>query len=207
MFSNSDNVTVSSVSTSETSVSESVEVVAETICRRLQPLWNQYNHEGLEVRYTTGQILNEKLGTPDNRQKRGAAIVAQVAKTMNLAVSEISRMRALAGHFDSFEAFQEAHPDCTSWCDVRRLLPTLRTTEKKAPKPAKKPSRKSQPQQRVFVRTLAMFQRKLGRVALSFKPDQTEEVVNAIRNVLGILSQAGVTYEIVSRPQVSGQAA
>jgi hypothetical protein len=200
---------VSEQTVTATSVTESVEVVAETICRQLQPLWNKYNREGLEVRYTSGQILNQELGTPDKRQKKGAAVINQVAKTMKLPVSDISRMRSFASHFESFEAFQAAHADCTTWGEVRRLLPSLRSSDKpEATQKKSKAKRRIQPQQRVFVRHLAAMQRKLSRVAGSFKPDQLEAVVNAMKNVLHVLSQAGVEYKIIRhKMQITAQAA
>lgn len=208
MLQMTDVLTVDATVVSDASVTESV-AIAEQLCRRIQPLWDNHNREGLRVRFETGEILNEQLGDPNARQKRGPGIVSRVAKTLRIAESDISRMRRFAFQFQSFEMFRQAHPACTTWCEVRYLLPGLRRPDstKSAVRRKKTANRHHRLQQRIFIRHLASMKGKLARVAGDLKPDQLEEVVDAMRNLLSVLSQTGTTYDIVRRVQVSGQAA
>jgi Txe/YoeB family toxin of Txe-Axe toxin-antitoxin module len=91
----------------------------------LVELWGSHQRADLEVRHRTGQMLNKKFDDPTKRQKRGAAVLKQASERLNIAVSELSRMRNFAHHFPSLDEFVQRH-GAKTWTEVKDLLPALK---------------------------------------------------------------------------------
>jgi len=109
---------------------------------QLAELWASHRRVGLEARIRTGKLLNEHLGDPTTRQKRGMGVLKQAADRLKIAVSELSRMRHFAHRFESLDNFAQQHGSKT-WTDVKALLtkreankpePTSKTKDRKEAK-------------------------------------------------------------------------
>jgi len=88
--------------------------------------WGNARDNDLEVRHRTGQLLNERYGKPDKRQKRGPGVLLAVVQQLGVAQSELSRMRRFAFHFTSAADMKGKHPDVVTWTAVKTLLTTLK---------------------------------------------------------------------------------
>jgi len=98
----------------------------------LVKLWRRHEERGLELRWTTGQRLNVRLGLPTTRLAHGEEVLKKVAEQLQIAESELSRMRWFAHRFESVTTFREAHPEVRSWSKVKELLPSLMPTARGA---------------------------------------------------------------------------
>jgi len=76
----------------------------------LVPEWNSHHENDLEVRYKTGTLLNQHLGNPATRNKRGAEVVKNAAERLGTTKSDISRVRWLAHLFSSVLDLREKYP-------------------------------------------------------------------------------------------------
>jgi len=88
--------------------------------------WQKSTDTDLEIRHQTGALLNDRYGKPGKRLKRGQEILREVAEQLQVAQSELSRMRRLAFHFESVEDLKKKHPEVTNWTAVKCLLPKLK---------------------------------------------------------------------------------
>jgi len=80
----------------------------------------------LEVKYKTGTLLNQHLGDPATRNKRGAEVVKNAAGRLGITKSEISRTRWFAHLFSSVEDLKGRYSEVKSWAGVKDLLPGLK---------------------------------------------------------------------------------
>lgn len=88
--------------------------------------WRSARDNDLEIRHLTGALLNKRYGDPDKRLARGREIMVDVAGQLQVAQSELSRMRRFAYHFESVEDLKSQHQDVASWTEVKGLLPKLK---------------------------------------------------------------------------------
>src|SRR3954454_14997824 len=103
-------------------------ITREEFLRRLGQLaekWQARHGAGLEIRHETGKLLNERFGPPTAKQKRGEGVLKEVVERLQVAESELSRMRRFAFHFESVKAQKEKYPEATTWTAVKDLLPRL----------------------------------------------------------------------------------
>ncbi len=99
--------------------------------KRLGDRWRNHHSQDLRLRYETGKILNDRIGPPTERLPRGEGVMRMLAEEANLDESALNRMRWFAYRFTSFEAFQTAHADRSSWNSVCLLLVELSQGERK----------------------------------------------------------------------------
>jgi hypothetical protein len=95
---------------------------------RLVEIWRPHQKRGLEVRLETGRLLNDRLGLPTGRQPYGQQILKTVAQKLDIAASDLHRMRWFAFSFESVEDFQRKHPEVMTWSKVKDLLAKHPTT-------------------------------------------------------------------------------
>jgi len=100
-------------------------VTASWLSNQLVKLWRHHRERGLEVRRATGERLNARLGLPTERLAHGRQVLKKVAEKLQIAESDLSRMRWFAHLFGSVKTFQEQHPEVISWAKVKELLPSL----------------------------------------------------------------------------------
>lgn len=104
----------------------------DALIESLRGLWVPHRRKDLEVRHEMGKLLNDRLGPPRLRQAYGQAVIDRVSKELDLDKTDISRMRRFAGKFKNFEAFQQKHPETTSWTRVRVLISKPRDLQRVA---------------------------------------------------------------------------
>ena len=108
-------------------------------------LWESENKRSLDVRLETGARLNDRLGSPTERQSRGQGVLRQIAKALDQSYSELSRMRWLAylmstkGEESCWAGVPEGR---RTWTKFKKILPVLKghkpKTEKKGSASGKK---------------------------------------------------------------------
>lgn len=89
--------------------------------------WQNARDTDLEIRHQTGALLNQRYGNPDTRLQRGREIMLKVAEQLQVAQSELSRMRRFSFHFTSAADVKRDHPEVTNWTAVKGLLTTLKS--------------------------------------------------------------------------------
>jgi hypothetical protein len=92
---------------------------------QLEKLWWPNRMDGLNVRWKMGSLLNEHLGPPTVRQAHGKRILKHAAERLQIAESDLSRMRWFAVLFPSVEDWQAKYPEARSWTKVKKLLPKV----------------------------------------------------------------------------------
>jgi len=107
-------------------------LTVEEFTKRLGDLvksWKSHHDEGLEIRHKTGKLFNDHFGNPTERLSRGKGILKGAAKQLQLAESEISRMRRFAHHFESIQDLKSRYPNAQNWTAVKALLPKLKSKD------------------------------------------------------------------------------
>lgn len=97
--------------------------------RKLESLVQEYyslDRSDLEVKYKTGTLLNQHLGDPATRAKRGAEVVKNAAERLGTTKSDISRVRWFAYLFSSIQDLGDKYPKAKSWTAVKGILPEAR---------------------------------------------------------------------------------
>jgi hypothetical protein len=136
---------------------------------RLVSLWRANAERDLGTRHQTGRLLNERLGSPDKRQPHARRVLKLVAEELEVAESDLNRMRWFA-HLVDATAFRQDHPQIVSWTKFKDGLPDLKAEYGfGARKPAANPSR---PAFGGFARSLANLTSKL--IGLDSRPDDAE---------------------------------
>lgn len=92
---------------------------------QLAELWRSHLERGLEVRWQTGVLLNRRLGPPTERLTHGKQVLKRVGEELQIAESDLNRMRWFALLFEFVKDLQAKHPKVRSWTKVKELLPTL----------------------------------------------------------------------------------
>jgi len=87
--------------------------------------WNTAREADLALRHKTGELLNRKFGSPEQRQKRRDGGLGEAAKKLGITTGELSRLRWFAARFESIQDFRRQHPDVKTWSAVRELLASL----------------------------------------------------------------------------------
>jgi hypothetical protein len=136
---------------------------------RLVNLWRSNAERDLGTRHQMGRLLNERLGSPDKRQPHARRVLKLVAGELEVAESDLNRMRWFA-HLADATAFRQDHPEIVSWTRFKDGLPDLKAEYGfGARKPAANPSR---PAFGGFARSLANLTSKL--IGLDSRPDDAE---------------------------------
>ncbi len=136
---------------------------------RLVILWRSNAERDLGTRYQTGRLLNERLGSPDKRQPHARRVLKKVAEELEIAESDLNRMRWYA-HLVDATALRQDHPEIDSWTRFKEELPDLKAEYGfGARKPAMNPSR---PAFGGFAKSLANLTSKL--IGLDSRPDDAE---------------------------------
>jgi len=91
----------------------------EKLLKDLQDLWQDHQKVDLKVRYETGRLLNERLGSPEKRQPYGQQVVKLAAEKCGLVQSDLSRMRRFAA---SYKSFDEASQAVRNWTQFKESL-------------------------------------------------------------------------------------
>jgi len=107
--------------------------------RRFDPVveeWRTHDGKDLTIRHKTGKLLNEFMGPPMSRAKRGEGVAEKAAERLGITKSEVSRVRWFAHFFNSVEDLKGQYSRAESWTAVKVLIPELKR-EAKPHSPAK----------------------------------------------------------------------
>jgi len=136
---------------------------------RLVNLWRSDAERDLGTRHRTGRLLNERLGSPDKRQPHARRVLKMVAGELEIAESDLNRMRWFA-HLADATALRQDHPEITSWTRFKEELTSLKAEYGFG---ARKPSaNRSRLALGGFARSLANLTSKL--IGLDSRPDDAE---------------------------------
>jgi len=147
----------------------------------LVKLWRSHAERDLGTRHQTGRLLNERLGAPDARQPHARRVLKTAAERLEIAESDLNRMRWFAHLFADVAALRQAHPQITNWTRFKVALPSLVPPKGgEARKPAANPSR---PALRGVVRSCTNLASMLD--GLDFQPGDAErkDFLDALRKV------------------------
>jgi hypothetical protein len=136
---------------------------------RLVSLWRANAERDLGTRYQTGRLLNERLGSPTERQSHGQRVLKAAAERLGIAESDLNRMRWYS-HLVDATALRQDHPEIDSWTRFKEGLTDLKAEYGfEARKPAESPSR---PALRGVVRSCTNLASMLD--GLDFQPGDAE---------------------------------
>jgi hypothetical protein len=169
-------------------------ITREEFLRRLGQLaekWQAHHGAGLEIRHETGKLLNERFGPPTAKQKRGEGVLKEVVERLQVAESELSRMRRFAFHFESVKALKEKYPEATTWTAVKDLLPRLNKPKKGSAKGAASRAKRKQAKPVQFGRvkqSLANLSSKLRKAREVLSDDEKKELLAQFRELAEAIS-------------------
>lgn len=160
--------------------------------RPLAAKWRKHGQKGLELCYEIGDLLKRSLGVPSKRLPYGGKILADVAKTLEAAQSEISRMRWFASLFDSVAAFREKHPELDTWTAFKKALPTLKVQEgQQATLTSKKPTAKAKVAR--AAKSLAGVNENLSQIENLTEKELENPVASLRKQVTALAERLGLT--------------
>ena len=136
---------------------------------RLVNLWKSNAERDLTTRHQTGRLLNERLGSPEKRQPHARRVLKMVAEQLEIAESDLNRMRWYAHLVDATD-LRQGHPEITSWTRFKEGLTSLKAEYGfGARKPSANPSR---PAFGGLTKSLANLTSKF--IGLDSRPDDAE---------------------------------
>jgi hypothetical protein len=92
--------------------------------------WKTLHGNDLALRYETGALLNARFGAPGTRQLMGEGTLKAAAEQLQVAESDLSRMRSFAFLFTSFSEFGVKHPEVTTWTSLKELIAMVKAEAK-----------------------------------------------------------------------------
>ena len=164
-------------------------VVDETLLQELKHLWEPHQRQGLEVRYRTGVLLNEKFGDPCNRQAYGAATLKRYATALGVAESELSRMRRFASSFGSVQELQARHPDVVTWTQVKTLL-AKSNDQGRAASASPAPQRRPQGPADCALRAIRSLRKQVGGLHLEPSDPMWKKMHRAVNDMIAAAARS-----------------
>jgi hypothetical protein len=164
---------------------------------KLAKLWAAHKKRSLEVRMEIGDLLNDRLGQPTGRQRRGRSVLKQASRTMQIAASELNRMRWFA-HFgkDEQSCWGDTDPTSRSWTKFKAILPGLLATLKGNGKRQRSSGEiKSTAVVDSVLRSLSSATSKLRASNFTVDGAKKEELIGRLREfVLAVSNTCGVRF-------------
>jgi len=191
----------------------------EEFLTQLGPLaerWQAHCGQGLEIRHETGKLLNGRYGDPARRQTRGEGTLKEAADRLQVAESELSRMRRFAYHFRTLEDLRREYPEAGNWTAVKKILPALRAKGprrednpggvEESPRPGKAPRRRANKPAKAVRRRLRKMKRAL-RDLFSVLPlvreglgeEQRQALLEQFRRLAGVVTGRPLIQESVGQ--------
>jgi len=152
---------------------------------QLVNLWRSDAERNLDTRHRTGKLLNQRLGSPTERQPQGQRVLKTAAERLGIAESDLNRMRWYT-HLVDVAGLRKQHPEIDTWTRFKEELTNLKAEYGfGARKPAANPSR---PAFGGFARSLKNLTSKLSE--LDSQPDDAERarIVDALRALAEVAS-------------------
>jgi len=164
-----------------TGVDQGSSVQDRKLLGQLAKLWKSHAECDLGTRHQTGKLLNGRLGPPTKSLAQGGKVLKMAAEELEIAESDLNRMRWFAHLFVDLATLRQDHPEIDSWTKFKAALPSLKPPRgDQAKKPAANPSR---PALRGVARSLANVTTKLN--GLDFRPRKAEQetLMGALREL------------------------
>ena len=159
---------------------------------KLVKLWASHNERSLQVRQETGSLLNDRLGPPTKRQGRGRRVLAQAAQSLQIAESELNRMRWFAYlSKDEQSCWGNTPSDKRSWTQFKERLPSLIAAAKGSAGP-----RGSASDKKKVVATTGIFKLmdsasyQLRADARKVEGAEKEELIAKLRDLISAVSES-----------------
>lgn len=175
---------------------------------KLARLWAAHNKRSLEIRLETGRLLNARLGDPTQRQLRGRSLLKQAAETLQMAASELNRMRWY-GHFskDEKSCWGDIPHGRRSWTKFKEILPSLIAAVKGDEKRQRlSGDRKSTVGADGLLRLLSSATSKLGTANFTVDGRKKEELIGRLREFADAVSNAcGVRFHVETEDDATGR--
>jgi hypothetical protein len=153
--------------------------------------WRIHSEKSLKIRHKTGKLLNDYIGRPSTRTKRGEGVVETVCEQLRISKSEASRIRWFALLFSSIEDLQERHPEAKSWSAVKDLLPKLKAERSKLKEGGQSGGAKSgnagtvkAPTPKRMVKHLKRFSEEFNEVQLHLSGEVLRDLQGQISDIL-----------------------
>jgi len=127
---------------------------------QLASRWDSNQQADLHLRHETGVLLNNRFGSPAERQSHGEHVMAGAAEKLGKTEAELYQVRWFAHCFKSMADLVRQFPKVKTWTGVRDLLPSLRQRKKGKKAQTRKVKR---PNIRPITTSLATLTKALGR--------------------------------------------
>jgi hypothetical protein len=176
----------------------------DTLLNELMQLWEPHRRHGLDVRYQTGVLLNERFGKQSKRQRYGGETLKRFASALGLAQSELSRMRRFASTFGSVDELRAQHPDIVTWTEVKILLATL--TDRRRAGGKATPAKPYRPKGRLgcTIRAIKSVGKRVGRLNLKPTDPDWKKLYAAVCDMVAAAAKClGVTVRHWETPDVT----
>ena len=156
--------------------------------------WTDHNSRGLKVRLEIGKLINAHLGKPtDGRQTRNKSVIKRSSEMLHIDKSELHRIRWYS-HFceDDVESFWGDVPEAKrTWTKARKILPGLKSNEKKQPSSDEK---KSAAITAGLFRSMKSMTKQLRTDNFTVDATQGEELIQEMKKLASALSNAIGTH-------------
>ncbi len=103
----------------------------KALAEQIKEKWKDFDEKTLPLRHETALLIHQHQKARQNAPNRERALLSLIAAEIGTSLSELSRMRAFAVRFPTYEEFTKTHPDIRTWSAVKELLARLSRGERK----------------------------------------------------------------------------
>lgn len=147
-----------------------------TLIRKLETIWNPHDEKSLPLRHEMGLLIVARMRELESDADRRHSLQKTAAERLGMSVSDLSRMRAFATRFPTFEEFVQKHPDVKVWSEVKGLLADLSAAEKPNRDDEDKPKKSTDKQREALVQKLTAVRQEISKVKDEFGAKQLKTV-------------------------------
>jgi len=141
------------VEDSEPETEESLIPEDQAFVGRLLAKWAPHDAKSLSVRHEMGLIVVGHWKHLEKDTKRRRSVLKVASEQLAMSTSDLSRLRAFAERFPTFEEFTAQHPQVRVWSAVKTLLADLNDKNEKTGKD-QKPKKTTDKQRETVVKRL-----------------------------------------------------
>jgi len=170
------------------------------VLRKLHKIWQSHHRRGLDDRHQTGVSLNQLFGEPTERQAYRSARLKNFSKKLSIPISELSRMRWFAHHFESIADLNATHPEVTNWTQVKNLLVTLQhSDDAESERPASDSKLPEERPSRRVTKAIENARKSLTGLQLKRGDEGWDEVNGAVAS---FLDDVGKSLDVIYRMEL-----
>jgi hypothetical protein len=175
---------------------------------KLVKLWAADNTRSLGVRLETGSLLNAHLGQPTERQRCGRSVLKQAADRLQIAESDLNRMRWLPYFSKDESCWGEIPPENRSWSKFKAILPDLIAALKGNERRKRISSdEKSNAVVNGILRSIGSATSKLGAGNLTVDGPKKTELIRGLQDLVSAVSRVtGIRFNWETKEDETGGA-